>query len=817
VPVLTKSYLRNYRGDLLALTALVAILIWFCDGMIFQDKAPFFRDLGTYTFPLKYSLAKSVKAGELPLWDRHIAAGFPLLAAFQPGVFYPPSLIFYALPFFAALRFTFFLHYLIAASGAYFLSRRWNYPVYLSMIVAILFTFGGTTVSFSNLLNHFQTAVWLPWMIFFWEQALQYRSWRNFIVLSLVLLCALLGGSPEIYLLSIGLLFIDGVRLKYQDRSITITAVVGWIAASHILVMALGMAQFLPTFELLSHSRRDQPIPFQEATAWSLQPTSLVGLFFPDKEVDASLPIGVRPFFTREIPFLLSHYLGVISFFAIGAWCYLTSRKDIFVAVALILGSLILALGHNTPIYGFLFDRLPPLQAIRFPEKFFFLSYVGLLFVVGRGLYGFHQASAAQRRIPLLVSFGILVLWLTIYGVLRFYPEWLQRIASRSGDPSDIASMAVTEAAILFHIERQIAITVAILLLLICHARNLLGSIIFQVGMVAIAVFDLGLVHKPFQFLLDPGLVAKSNMLPPPASADGQRLFYYPPGGNLHPSFVSVLGRPQFSKATALNTENLLPNTGLIYGYDYFQEIDALTRQPYNDFLDFANLMTPDRRVKLLRALNVRYVISFRELKAAGLTLLRRIPEQYSWLYEVKDPVPRVYVVAAGLQETQPAKILRLLSEPQFDPRNQVIVDQPVVGTKEPHLNGIAQITKYGNSRVVIEASLNGAGILVLADSYYPGWRVFVDGREGKILRANHFFRGVELAPGEHHVEFDYEPWSFALGLRITLWTLGLLILISLALLIKGLRMHWHDMSLRRRSRLIKTSPSLDHATTDRL
>lgn len=789
--MLSNTYLSKYRIDLVALASLVAILIWFCDAMIFDGKTPFFRDLSTYTFPLKYSLAKSAKAGELPLWDRHIAAGFPLLAAFQPGVFYPPSLIFYALPFFAALRYTFLLHYMIAASGAYFLCRRWNYPVYLSMIAAILFTFGGTTVSLSNLLNHFQTAVWLPWMIFCWERMLQYRSWRNFVVLSLVLLCALLGGSPEIYLLSIGLLFIDGVRLKYQERSISMTAIVGWMIASNVLVFALGMAQFLPTIELLANSRRDQPIPFREATAWSLQPTSLIGLFFPDKEVDTSLPIGVRLFFAHEIPLLLTHYLGMISLFAIGAWCYLISRKEFLASVTLIIGPLILALGNNTPVYGFLFDTLPPLRSIRFPEKFFFLSYVGLLFAVVRGLYAFHQASAAKRRIPLLVGLGILFLWMTAYGSLRLYPGLLQRIASpQSGDTSVMPSMAITQAAILFSMERQIAITLALLLLLICHAKNLIGSTIFHAGIVTIAVFDLGLAHQPFQFLLDPALVTKSNMLPTSARADEHRLFYYPPGGNLHPSFVSVLGRPQFTKATALNTENLLPNTGVMYGYDYFQEIDALTRQPYNDFLDFVNLATPDRRVKLLRALNVRYVISFRELKAAGLTLSRRIPEQYSWLYEVTEPVPRAYIATTSLQETQPAKIIRLISDPQFDPRTQVVVDKPIMLDKEANLENVTQITHYGSSRVVIEAATSGAGILVLADSYYPGWRVFVDGRESKILRANYFFRGVELSPGEHHVEFEYEPWSFTLGLRISLLTIVLLVLVSLALSIKRLSMY---------------------------
>ncbi|HKA33162.1 MAG TPA: YfhO family protein, partial [Candidatus Binatia bacterium] len=83
------------------------------------------------------------------------------------------------------------------------------------------------------------------------------------------------------------------------------------------------------------------------------------------------------------------------------------------------------------------------------------------------------------------------------------------------------------------------------------------------------------------------------------------------------------------------------------------------------------------------------------------------------------------------------------------------------------------------NMRVDINASLDAPGILVLADSYYPGWRVYVDGKEGEILRANLFFRGVKLAPGEHRVEFRYEPRSFQIGLWISLATLVGLTLIS--------------------------------------
>jgi hypothetical protein len=240
-------------------------------------------------------------------------------------------------------------------------------------------------------------------------------------------------------------------------------------------------------------------------------------------------------------------------------------------------------------------------------------------------------------------------------------------------------------------------------------------------------------------------------------------------------------------KASAINTENLLPNTGVMFGYDYFQEIDALTRQPYNDFLNFANLASPDRRIKLLRALNVRYVISFRELRAEGLTLLRRFPKEFSWLYEVKNPVPRVYVASSSIYETQPAKILRLLSNKEFDPATQVIVDEAVPKGVQRDFEGHAKIEHYGNTSISVKASSTGAGILVLADSYYPGWKVLVDGKESKLLRANHFFRGVVLSAGEHDVRFEYEPGSFILGLWISSITVSCLILGTVGMWVKNL------------------------------
>jgi hypothetical protein len=81
--------------------------------------------------------------------------------------------------------------------------------------------------------------------------------------------------------------------------------------------------------------------------------------------------------------------------------------------------------------------------------------------------------------------------------------------------------------------------------------------------------------------------------------------------------------------------------------------------------------------------------------------------------------------------------------------------------------------------RVVLRATLRTAGLVVLADVYYPGWIVTVDGRPAEILRTNRAMRGVALPAGKHDLMFLYRPLSFRLGLGLSLIGLFVLTLIS--------------------------------------
>jgi hypothetical protein len=259
---------------------------------------------------------------------------------------------------------------------------------------------------------------------------------------------------------------------------------------------------------------------------------------------------------------------------------------------------------------------------------------------------------------------------------------------------------------------------------------------------------------------------------------DPKRIFFHPHGANLHPSYFSI-HRPSSTPYREIHSiifGNMLPNAGVFFGFEYMQDVNALAKGSYTTFLRFINQIEPVRRFRVLGALNVKYVVSFRELDANGITLVQHFPDYPSWLYKIDRVVPRAYVVQQTREEKAPVKVLEYLASERFDPSLEVTLDKKVPITPNGNFESTAKISQYDNQRVVVDTSSNGSGILVLTDSFFPGWRVYVDGKEEKHLRANYFFRGVALTQGEHNVEFLYEPHWFkagAIGSSATLLLVG--------------------------------------------
>ena len=777
--------------DCLSLLLLSASILWFSHEMLWEEKLPFFRDLAPYFYPIRFSVAQSFQVGELPLWDRQIAMGFPLLAEFQSAPFYLPHLLLGGLPFFDALRVLFLFHYVLAAFGSYVLARKWGYPVYLSLIGAALFTFGGVIISLTNLLNHFQTAVWLPWLIVTGERALESRSWKDFLILTGVALMQFLAGSPEFYLFSMGLLFLDAMRTTPQSNSVSWQSSILLIVAANVVLAGLAMAQLLPTVELFFQSRRPTHISYQEVTAWSLHPVRLINLFFLDKEVDLSLFSGFRLFFGREVSFLVTLYIGQISLIGLSSWFYYGSRREKIVLSCVVVITLALASGRYTPLYPFLLEHFAVLGLIRFPEKFFFLTFVFLLFAVLKGLKACFEDAHNSQKSALFIPCLILALLTSLYLWCRLTPGSF--LTLYGGLLVGTESLPSILASFVFSLERQIFLLSAFLFLIFAFKLKKISAGIFRILLVGLVFVDLAAAHRPYQFLVDPKLATGSARILSTPDPKPYRLFSGFP--HLHPSSFTFKDRP-FPQVVASVWSSLVPNTGILYGFEYMQEIDALSRAPYDVFLKTAKDLPPEKIFPLLESLNIKYIASSSRLPKGDIVLIREFPEKPLWLYRLNRTVPRTYIASFVRHEKDPVKTLGQMASKTFNPFEEVVLHQPLSLPTNKRLQTEAEIIRYANQRVIIKASLNGAGILVLADSFYPGWRVFVNGAEKEILRANLFFRGVALPAGEHTVDFRYEPRSFIVGCVISLLSLTIIAVVTM----------WR--CLRRRKRAVVIAPS---------
>jgi hypothetical protein len=183
-----------------------------------------------------------------------------------------------------------------------------------------------------------------------------------------------------------------------------------------------------------------------------------------------------------------------------------------------------------------------------------------------------------------------------------------------------------------------------------------------------------------------------------------------------------------------------------------------------------------------------------------GLRLRSANAMEKAGLYINDSALPRVmwtpvWRIAVDLDEA-----VALISDPAFDPRRECVitkgdwdpaqleatVPRPDDDAALPDAPAAAlQITSDSPERIVIECNAPRPGIVLLADSYAPGWSATLNAAPAPILQTNGLFRGVAVPEGAHRIEFHYRPLPFWMGLSISLATLAILILGGLLGLIR--------------------------------
>ena len=60
-------------------------------------------------------------------------------------------------------------------------------------------------------------------------------------------------------------------------------------------------------------------------------------------------------------------------------------------------------------------------------------------------------------------------------------------------------------------------------------------------------------------------------------------------------------------------------------------------------------------------------------------------------------------------------------------------------------------------------------GFVILADTYYPGWTLTIDGHPAPIYRTNRLMRGAAVKEGRHTLVYTYDPNSFHVGATMSI------------------------------------------------
>jgi len=123
-----------------------------------------------------------------------------------------------------------------------------------------------------------------------------------------------------------------------------------------------------------------------------------------------------------------------------------------------------------------------------------------------------------------------------------------------------------------------------------------------------------------------------------------------------------------------------------------------------------------------------------------------------------------------------------LLLDPAFDVRSAATVDDTAFSAISSAL--LEQMRPDTNSAQVLEfvddwnrqslvAETQEPALLVIGDSWFPGWQALVDGVPQPLVRVDVLFRGIMLDAGRHRIELRYRPWQFPVGCAVG--ALGLL------------------------------------------
>jgi hypothetical protein len=716
---------------ILPVAVLFLLSVGFYWKLVLTDQYVWFDhpDMCYIEIPRLEFQAREIHAWHFPLWDSSIWSGQPLIGQTQPGPLYPLNLLFYLLPlrhgyirldllnwYWVVIRF-------LAALCLYLLCRDLGRSRSASIVAGCAFAFGGFigTVAWLDVVNG---AILTPLILLYF-----FRAWRGERPLASAALSgfwlgvAWLCGHHEIPLMVSFTLLFAWIYCLFQQRK------PDWRPAAVTFLIAglVSAVQVWPTYEFGRISKRwvgtfdpvgwhDQ-IPYTISTIYSMPVRGLLGTILPGQNQADSTP-----------------YLGVVAV-SLALLGLVKGWSDTRVRWLAVLAALAAAyaMGALTPFQGVLYAIAPMLGKARVPVRAIHLLNLAITVLTAYGVDAVlsNTGELWTRRVRLgLGSFGIFVI-----AALIFKPDLNDGVLQAG-------VIALAAAGVILARESEAigrkAVLVAVTALVIVDLYNV-GTAAFS------SRYDKD--HNKFVNVL----LENNDIV---AFLRNEEVQSERAGGS--PIRVNV------------NDQDIPTNFGDWHGIDMLEGYMAGVT---------SNLLRHELHTKRTQSLfGVTHWIGRQPNRPDMQEIFAGVSGIKVW--RNPDPMPRVWAVHQVRSVKEDPELRRLVQDPTVDFHREAALLGEVPALQVCPGEDQVQLIRRRTDSLTVSAKLACTGMVILAETYYPGWTATVDGQTARVWEAWGALRGVVVPGGEHEVKFSYRPLSVYGGAALT--ALGMLLTVVL-------------------------------------
>jgi uncharacterized membrane protein YfhO len=668
-------------------------------------------------YPWRELVISAEKNFQLPLWNPYSLAGMPLMANFQSASFYPFNILLFLMPIAVGWSLIIILGPLLGGIFLYLYLNNLKLSKWASLLGAFAFSFSGFFISWLEWGTITHVGLWLPLILLSIDKITssvsKKRLWLSVYLFSM--LFSFFAGHLQTFFY-VGIFSLCYFISKWWQYGRKKNILVLYIVFN-VLFIILSSVQWIPTLQLISLSARNIDVMGIDNPGWFIPWQHMIQFIAPDFFGN---PTTLNYWGVWNYGELVG-YMGIMPLIlALFAMFYRRDKKTLFFGTAFFLSII-----FSFPTY---FAKIPYLLKIPYLST---AQPTRLLFIVDFALavlssLGFDYLLKTKKRVAII--FPLVFISIILISLWAFIPK---------------DHLLVVKSNLLLPTILLVTSTVLLIALTSIAKNKKFTAVICAIILVTtlLDLFRFGWKFTPFT----------------------QRSYLFPPTRTL--TFL----QKNLGNFRIMTTDSRIfpPNFPAIYklqsidGYDplyllRYGELMAASERKKDDItppFGFNRIITPHNyESRIADLLGVKYVLSLSTFNAPKLAKV--FQEGQAIVYENKNVMPRAFFVNTIKSSGNKEESIRMLFDPSID-----LTGTGIVENQNENLNlnwsvGSATIAQYSENKIIIDSENEGAGFLILTDTFYPTWKAFVDGRKTKIYIVDYNFRGIIVPSGKHTVEF---------------------------------------------------------------